>query len=332
MGNISVSIIVPVYNAEKTLARCLDSLLKQTLKGIEIIVVDDGSTDESPRICDDYAESYGVTVIHKLNSGVSMARNSGIEEAKGKYIMFCDSDDWVDETYAESFYNSAEKFGMSLVVGGLIFNNTIDNKINIKGSGEIKPYCINKKDFYELRQKDILAFPFNKIFLRSLITEKAIRYRKGLSECEDLVFNLQYINFCDNGILVIPGALYHYEYHEGSLSSRYHNDRFFDVIRPIFNTYEDTFKETGVDDELFLKDFYSIYFLKIIENIPLLWDKRNTFNIFTKLIKSHKILMSREYKVCFEKMDKGRFNKLFLLVYGSRFLPLVLIFLRKYKK
>lgn len=329
MKNISVSVIIPVYNAEKTLKSCLDSLLKQTVKDIEIIVVDDGSTDGSPQICDEYAERYGITVIHKPNGGVSTARNRGIEEAKGKYLMFCDSDDWVEENYVEVFYSRMEEFGAELTVGGLIMNETVKKEVYIKNSGKTEPYCIPKKRFYELRNKDILAFPFNKIFLRSLIMEKGIRFKVGLSECEDLVFNLQYINFCEKGILVIPESLYHYEFREGSLSTRYHNDRFFDVIRPIFKAYEETIEKTGVDDEEFLKDFYTIYFLKTIENIPILWDKRNTFGLFRKIIKAQKILLSEEYAVCYRKMDKSRFNKLSLLVYGSKFLPLVLFLLRK---
>ena len=329
MENISVSIIIPVYNAEKTLSRCLDSLLKQTVKEIEIIVVDDGSTDGSPKICDEYAERYGITVIHKPNGGVSTARNRGMEEAKGKYLMFCDSDDWVEENYVEVFYSRVEEAGTGFAVGGLIMNETVKKEVYIKNSGKPEPYCIEKKEFYELRQKDILAFPFNKIYLRSLIEEKGIQFKVGLSECEDLIFNLQCIGFCDKGILVIPESPYHYEFHEGSLSTRYHNDRFFDVIRPIFNTYEETIEKTGIDNEEFLIDFYTTYFLKTIENIPLLWDKRNTFGLLTKIIKAQKILLSEEYAVCYKRMDKSRFNKLSLLVYGSRFLPLVLFLLRK---
>ena len=329
MKNISVSVIIPVYNAEKTLKRCLDSLLKQTVKDIEIIVVDDGSTDGSPRICDEYAERYGITVIHKPNGGVSTARNRGIEEANGKYLMFCDSDDWVEENHVEVFYSRMEESDAELTVGGLIMNETVKKEVYIKNSGKTEPYCIRKKDFCELRQKDILAYPFNKIYLSSLVKEKGIRFKVGLSECEDLIFNLQYIGFCEKGILIIPESLYHYEFHEGSLSTRYHNDRFFDVIRPIFKAYEETIEKTGVDNEEFLKDFYTTYFLKTIENIPILWDKRNTFGLFKKILKAQKILLSEEYAVCYRKMDKSRFNKLSLLVYGSRILPLVLFLLRK---
>lgn len=329
MKNVSVSVIVPAYNAEKTLNRCLDSLLNQTIKDIEIIVVDDGSTDGSPQICDEYAERYGITAVHKTNGGVSTARNRGMEEARGKYLMFCDSDDWVEENYVEAFYSRMEETGTDLTVGGLIVNDTAKKQVIVKDGGTTESCCISKKDFYELRNKDLLAFPVNKMYLKSLIKEKNIQFREGLSECEDLIFNLQYIGFCERGILIIPESPYHYEFHEGSLSTRYHNDRFFDVIRPIFRTYQETIGKTGVDDEEFLKDFYTIYFLKTIENIPILWDKRNTFGLLKKVIKAQKILLSEEYSVCYKKMDKSRFNKLSLLVYGSRFLPLVLFLLRK---
>lgn len=332
MADTTVSVIVPVYNSEKTLSKCLDSLINQTFTNMEIIVVDDGSTDNSSEICDRYALHGNVIAIHQENKGVSVARNTGLEKACGQYIMFCDSDDWVEKDFVEVYCKYIEKSNTDMIVGGLIFNDLKSGRTKTISSVYDKEHCLEKKDFTKLRDWDLLAYPVNKLYKREILLENGIKFKIGLSECEDLVFNLQYIKKCERKIAVIPESLYHYEYREGSLSSRYHNDRFFDVIRPIFNTYESTIEETGVDDELFLKDFYSIYFLKIIENIPLLWDKRNTFNTFTKLIKAHKILMSREYKVCFEKMDKGRFNKLFLLVYGSRFLPLVLIFLRKYKK
>ena len=112
-----------------------------------------------------------------------------------------------------------------------------------------------------------------------------------------------------------------------------------DVVTNLFEVYKESMDDLrsnfNSDCEMyktyeeFLKDFYTTYFLKTIENIPILWDKRNTFGLFRKIIKAQKILLSEEYAVCYRKMDKSRFNKLSLLVYGSRFLPLVLFLLRK---
>lgn len=104
-----ISVIIPVYNTEKYLRFCLDSIRRQTLDDIEVIVVDDGSNDSSPAICDDFAHDKRFQIFHNANKGVSKARNFGIERATGKYCMFVDSDDWLDETMCETMLKSAEK-------------------------------------------------------------------------------------------------------------------------------------------------------------------------------------------------------------------------------
>ena len=109
MMNKLVSIIIPVYNVEKYLAECIESVLKQTYQNIEILLIDDGSPDNSGKICDEYEEKDSrVRVIHKENGGVSSARNVGLEQANGEYITFIDSDDFVSESYIEELYIALE--------------------------------------------------------------------------------------------------------------------------------------------------------------------------------------------------------------------------------
>ena len=116
-----VSIIVPVYNVEKYLKRCLESLVNQTLKDIEIICVNDGSTDGSLAILNEYVRNDDrIVVINQENSGQSVARNRGIDVAKGEYIGFVDSDDWVCEDYFERLHNSAIQNNAEIAVGGII--------------------------------------------------------------------------------------------------------------------------------------------------------------------------------------------------------------------
>lgn len=118
-----ISIIVPVYNVEKYIRRCIDSLITQTFKSIEIILIDDGSKDTSGAICDEYAlKDERVKVIHKENGGVSSARNVGLDNATGTYIMFCDPDDYVDPTWCEKLYNSIIKRGFYSACGYAIVN------------------------------------------------------------------------------------------------------------------------------------------------------------------------------------------------------------------
>lgn len=110
MSSPKISIIVPVYNVEKYIRRCLDSIAGQTFTDWECICVDDGTPDASGKICDEYAQKDGrFVVIHKENGGVSSARNVGLDVAKGEYVTFCDSDDWVEKEMLEVFYNTALK-------------------------------------------------------------------------------------------------------------------------------------------------------------------------------------------------------------------------------
>ena len=103
-----VSIIVPVYNAEKTLNKCVDSILNQTFQDWELLLIDDGSTDRSGELCDEYANKDSrVRVFHKINEGVSSARNVGLDNAKGQWITFVDADDWIDKNMYQELYNTA---------------------------------------------------------------------------------------------------------------------------------------------------------------------------------------------------------------------------------
>lgn len=119
--NIKVSIIVPVYNVEPYLDRCMQSLLKQTLKEIEIIMVDDESPDHCPQLCEDYKAKYSnVKVVHKKNGGLGFARNSGLEVAKGEYVAFIDSDDFVDTDMFQHLYEYAAENKCDAVFAAII--------------------------------------------------------------------------------------------------------------------------------------------------------------------------------------------------------------------
>lgn len=112
-----ISVVVPIYNVEKYLQKCIDSILAQTYRHLEIILVDDGSPDNCGAICDNYAQEDGrVLVIHKKNGGLSSARNAGLEIAKGELIVFIDSDDWIDANYIEKLYDDISESGADVAV------------------------------------------------------------------------------------------------------------------------------------------------------------------------------------------------------------------------
>lgn len=122
-----ISVIIPVYNDEKYLAQCLDSVLRQTYSNLEIILVDDGSTDSTPELCEKYREKYdNIRILHKKNGGVGSSRNAGLEMATGEYILFVDHDDLLSETHIEELYNLLKKNNADIAVGN--FNHFIEGK------------------------------------------------------------------------------------------------------------------------------------------------------------------------------------------------------------
>ena len=142
-NNLKVSVIIPVYNVEQYLNQCLDSVINQTLKDIEIICVDDGSTDNSFKMLEEYAQKDNrIKVIHQKNKGAAAARNEGLYIAQGKYLSFLDSDDFFEIDMLEQMYNCAEKYNTDIVV---CKSKVISNGI-IKDNTNIKDFLLPKKE------------------------------------------------------------------------------------------------------------------------------------------------------------------------------------------
>lgn len=143
-----ISVIIPIYNVEKYLKKCIDSIINQTYKNLEIILVDDGSPDNCGKICDEYAKKdQRIRVIHKKNGGLSDARNAGIDIAKGKYIAFVDSDDYVEKEYIEIMYKELKKNNVKIVQCGI--NKISDNEEIIDNYGYLKDELINSQRIME---------------------------------------------------------------------------------------------------------------------------------------------------------------------------------------
>ena len=152
MKTVKISVIVPIFRIEKYLPKCIDSLLNQTFSDFELILVDDGSPDNCPKICDDYAKTDSrIKVIHKKNGGLVSARKEGLKNAAGTYITFVDGDDWVDEFYLDILFNLAELNDADLVVTGHFreFNGKIET---------IKPKMVGVYDEKELKSKILIGF------------------------------------------------------------------------------------------------------------------------------------------------------------------------------
>ena len=149
---IEISIIVPVYNTEKYITRCINSILEQTFENWELLLIDDGSRDSSGKICDIFQKKDSrIKVIHKKNEGVSIARNLGITLSKGNYITFVDSDDWIDKDYLELMYIAIKKMNVDILVTGCVYEkeNKRENPFKI---GKPEVFSKNKAQIEFLKQ------------------------------------------------------------------------------------------------------------------------------------------------------------------------------------
>lgn len=203
-----ISIIVPIYNAEKTLDRCVDSLIRQTYSDIEIILIDDGSKDSSLEMCYHYAKKDGrIRVISKDNGGVSSARNAGLDNATGKFIMFCDSDDWAEPEWCNVMHLQYES-GHLIMCGQYV--EGIQSFFPHEVFGEDGQRVL-RTDFFQLKMKMFNA-PWNKIYLREVIEHHHIRFHDKITNGEDLLFNVLYLGCISGDIICVGKTLYHYEW------------------------------------------------------------------------------------------------------------------------
>lgn len=227
-GTIKVSIIVPVFNTEKYIEKCLNSLVNQTLKEIEIIIVDDGSTDASIKIVEGYAKiDNRIRIFKQENKRQGAARNVGISHAAGEYVGFIDSDDWVDLNYFEKLYNSAKKHNsdLALATNVRIGNGKTKKRLHIKD--EILVENLQEKiDLCNL-YKD--ACPTNKIYRLNFIKEKNILFPEGVY-CEDKIFTTKAV-FYANGIATAPNVYYYYYRNPDSTVNSNKNKKINDIYK-----------------------------------------------------------------------------------------------------
>lgn len=218
MPNTLISIVVPVYKAEQYIKKCIDSIIVQTYTKWELLLVDDGSPDNSGIICDEYAaKDSRIKVFHKANGGVSSARNCGIEKAVGDFLCFIDSDDYVSKTFLYDFY--FENFNIDLYVQGY--------KI-VKKNQILKIHRFEKREqevvsfvpfFIEAESQNIINSPVCKLFNTLIIKKNKIRFDINTSYGEDHIFVLTYLFFTRN-IYISKACSYYYIYHDNESLTR----------------------------------------------------------------------------------------------------------------
>lgn len=224
-----ISVIVPVYNVEKYLAKCIDSLLRQTWQHLEIIVINDGSSDRSPEIIDDYAQRFPekIKAAHQKNGGLSDVRNTGIDAATGAFIGFVDSDDFVSETMFEEMLNLAEKHDAEMVICNIQKVDEVGNVIQKLPQIPNMPEKIILEDHFSVFS-DLSYFACNKLFRKELFHGN--RFKKGM-HFEDIELIPQLLLQCKT---VAQTQNYHYQYFTRTDSiSKTHTEKGLDILRAV---------------------------------------------------------------------------------------------------
>lgn len=333
---MKLSIIVPVYNAEAYIRKCIESIQKQTFKDFELLLIDDGSNDASGRICDAYAQADGrIKVIHQVNKGVSSARNAGLEACRGEYFTFIDSDDWVDECIYERLFNDINEYRADIAC----CNVWEDNKLSFAVS-KLRPtvkLCNKEAMKHLLRGKVIRGVLWNKLYSSKLL--QGLRFNTDIFLAEDALFNVEIFSRAQT-ITYNENKMYHYVHRKDSASHGEFNSKKLSEIsarekirRIIKNRYPD------LEELAFSRYIETIVMLGAQmavakENNRVLFESnqkflvRNKKRIFTssllrKRFKKHAFLQLHSFTFCrklYQVTAKGRDLELFFRKKAARLL------------
>lgn len=246
-----VSIVVPVYNAENTIRRCIDSILGQEYTDFELILCDDGSSDKSGQIMDEYREKdERIRVLHKGNTGVSDTRNQGIAMAKGIYLQFLDADDWITVDATKLLVRTMKEGDCDLVISDFyrVIGERISHKGDIDADGiltqeEFAEYMmVNPADFY-------YGVLWNKLYKREIIEKYHLKMDESVSWCEDFLFNLEYLLHAKR-IAALQVPIYYYMKTEGSLATQGINlSKSIKMKISVFEYYNDFYKHVYEEED-----------------------------------------------------------------------------------
>ena len=255
-----VSIIVPIYNAEQYLRRCVDSILNQEYTDFELLLVNDGSTDASGDICEEYGDrDPRVIVIQKENTGVSDSRNRAIDRARGKYLQFLDSDDWITPDATRLFVRAAEEYGCDMVISD--FYRVVGERLSTKGDIE-EEGVLTREEFAAHMMENPADFYYgvlwNKLYRRDIVEEHNLRMDTDINWCEDFMFNLEYIRYA-KVFYALHAPIYYYVKRKGSLASQGINiSKTVKMKLNVFEYYNNFYKHV-LEEEDYEKNRLQVY-------------------------------------------------------------------------
>ena len=255
-----VSIIVPIYNAEQYLRRCVDSILNQEYTDFELLLVNDGSTDASGDICEEYGDrDPRVIVIQKENTGVSDSRNRALDLARGKYLQFLDSDDWITPDATRLFVRAAEEYGCDMVISD--FYRVVGERLSTKGDIE-EEGVLTREEFAAHMMENPADFYYgvlwNKLYRRDIVEEHNLRMDTDINWCEDFMFNLEYIRYA-KVFYALHAPIYYYVKRKGSLASQGINiSKTVKMKLNVFEYYNNFYKHV-LEEEDYEKNRLQVY-------------------------------------------------------------------------
>lgn len=221
--NPLVSVIIPVYKVEEYFKKCIKSVLKQTYKELEILLIDDGSPDNCPKLCDEVASKDSrVKVFHIENGGVSNARNVGLSVATGKYVMFVDSDDWMPKNAVEKMVAATEKSNSDYCYGNVVIVGSVFNRrnANLFNTEILKTEPLKMIEYID----KINAGPWAKLYRLEILKKYELQYPKGIAYGEDRLFLWQYLQHCHKMCSVSDIVYYYNQMVSGAATKKHHNN------------------------------------------------------------------------------------------------------------
>lgn len=286
-----VTMIIPAYNAEKTIEKCLDSVLNQTYSNLEILIIDDGSSDRTAEIVNKYSKQDSrINLYQQQNAGVSSARNQGLNLCTGKYIQFIDADDYLEKDMTEKLVGVFEKDNEVGLVSCICVEDYRTEQKMMKMTAREE---MNKVETMRamLEPDSIRGFLPNKLFVAEIIRKNAIRMEEDIYVCEDLVFCLQYASYVKKSNF-INKVLYHYVYRDDSVTHKKYNEKKFSVIKA-FETIQTVTKPYG--DKKLNHNVETHYLVLIIQ-------------LFVMLKRNHYSMSSEEMKIIMNNMRERNPN------------------------
>ena len=307
--DIKVSVVMPVYNADRYLAKSIESMLSQTLKEIELILVNDGSKDNSLRICEEYKiKDNRVTVINKKNEGACIARNIGIEKARGKYIQLVDADDYIESNMLEEQYNLAEETNAEVVMCGMKFDVYQKSGQVVTSESYYKDMVLKSQDdikpiFMDLFDNLLFNYTHNKLYSSEFLKSNNLKFIEWLPIDQDTNFNIDVFRKL-NKLTISTKAYYHYvKTFDETIVTRYHANK-FDVRTFRYDRLKQLLMDWDIYNDENRKKLASMYIHHVIECIEMFNHDKCSLSFKEKKQQIRNILDTEQVIECISVLDR----------------------------